>query len=1096
MSCGARLALTCDSCGTELPAAAAFCFSCGRRVGGSTGPDRRFASPESYTPRHLAERILTSKAALEGERKQVTVLFADLKGSMELLADRDPEEARSLLDPLLQQMIEAVHHYEGTVNQVLGDGIMALFGAPLAHEDHAVRACYAALRMQDAVNRHPDTPGRWRPQIRVGLNSGEVVVRAIGNDLHMDYSAIGQTTHLAARMEQLAAPGTILLTPSTLALAEGHISMSPLGPVEVKGLTARVEVYELTGVGAMRSRLQNAVARGLSGFVGRGDEVEGLSRTLERARSGHGQLAAVVGEPGVGKSRLVLELIASPRTQGCLILEAGAVSYGKAMAYYPLVDLLKKYLGVDDRDAHDDVRHKVTAKIQALDETLQPVRPAVLSLLDVPTGDPQWEALDPAQRRRQTIEGVRRMLIRESQVRPVLVLFEDLHWIDSETQALLDGVIEWLPTARLMVLVTYRPEYAHAWGSKTFYTQLRLDPLPPADASQLLDSLLGTDGSLSPVKALLAAKTEGNPFFLEEGARMLVETQVLVGARGAYRLVQSVDGLQVPATVQSILAGRIDRLPPEEKRLLETAAVIGKDFPLALLHAVTGESDETLQHQLDRLRAGELIYETGFDRDRAYTFKHALTHDVTLSRLLTSRVRALHAAIVAAMEQLYGGRLAEHVERLAHHAFQGELWDKALRYLHQAGLRATRRSANREALGLLDRALEAIGHLPPSRDTLSATLDIELVRGPALSQITGFGGPEVDAIYSRARDLCEQLGEQTRLFPVLWGLWMKSMASGRYDTAVEMGERLRDVADAEGHPAFYLEARHCLGPTLLAQGHPTVALARCDEALRLYDQGNHEDLTTLYAGHDAGMCCQSHAGMALWFLGFPDQALARLERARAFAREHPASLANAFAWTAWLRFHRGEKVAAREALDAGLAVATTHRLSAYEREWSVFRQLCVLDAHDRDAVARVEAAVTSPTMPGLAWRRGVYRRGLAEAIGRAGRARDALVLLDVPAADIGEADAYRIRGELQQQMGAEHLDDAKASFRRAIEIARRHDIRSYELRAVTGLARLLGRTGDAAQGKHLLAGIYGWFREGFETADLREAAATLETLGQ
>jgi class 3 adenylate cyclase len=363
--CGARLASTCQSCGTANLPAQKFCGECGSALG---PPDSatKFSTPQSYTPQHLAEKILTSKTALEGERKQVTILFADLKGSMELLADRDPEEARKLLDPVLEHMMEGVHRYEGTVNQVMGDGIMALFGAPLAHEDHAVRACYAALRMQDTVRRYAEGVRREQGitiRIRVGLNSGEVVVRTIGSDLHMDYTAVGQTTHLAARMEQLAAPGTILLTPDTLALAEGFVQVTPLGPLVVKGLPVPIDTYELTGVSAMRSRLQAMAARGLSPFVGRDTEMTQLYRALEQARQGRGQVAAIVGEPGVGKSRLVFELTHSHRVEGWLVLEAGSVSYGKATSYLPIADLLRRYFRIGDRDTYRDIREKVTGKL-------------------------------------------------------------------------------------------------------------------------------------------------------------------------------------------------------------------------------------------------------------------------------------------------------------------------------------------------------------------------------------------------------------------------------------------------------------------------------------------------------------------------------------------------------------------------------------------------------------------------------------------------------------------------------------------------------------------------------------------------------------
>src|SRR5262245_1261863 len=455
-----------------------------------TGAVASAATPEpvqapallTYTPPYLAEKIFTSRSALEGERKQVTVLFADLKGSLELiLADRDPEEARQLLDPVLERMMAAVHRYEGTVNQVMGDGIMALFGAPIAHEDHAVRACYAALAMQEAVKHYAAEVQRTHGvpmQMRVGLNAGEVVVRAISNDLHLDYSAIGQTTHLAARMEQMAMPGSILITQAVLGLAEGFVQVTPLGPLSVKGLDAPVEAFELIRASGVRRRLQAVTARGLTRFVGRDTEFAALVQALERARAGHGQVVALMGEAGVGKSRLVYECVHSHATQGWRVLESASVSYGKATPYFPVIDLLRRYALVEERDDARTIRAKVTGQVLTLDAALQDTIPALLSLLEALPEDQPFFQLDPPQRRQRTLEALKRVLLRESQAQPVLLVFEDLHWIDTETQALLDSLVESLPTVRVLLLVNYRPEYQHTWGSKTYYVQLALDPLP------------------------------------------------------------------------------------------------------------------------------------------------------------------------------------------------------------------------------------------------------------------------------------------------------------------------------------------------------------------------------------------------------------------------------------------------------------------------------------------------------------------------------------------------------------------------------------------------------------------------------------------
>jgi len=639
----------------------------------------RIASFDVYTPKHLAEKILSSKSGLEGERKHVTVLFADLKGSMELLADRDPEEARRILDPVLERMIEAVHHYEGTVNQVMGDGIMALFGAPVAHEDHAVRACYAALRMQRSINLYADglqRGGETPVQIRVGLNSGEVVVRAIGSDLHMDYTAVGQTTHLAARMEQMAKPGSILFTGDTLKLGEGYVRVRSLGPVTVKGLDSPTEVYELTGVGPARSRLQAGTARGLTRFVGREREVQQLAQALEHAGAGQGQAVAMVGEAGVGKSRITWEFTRSHRTNGWLVLEIGSVSYGRATPYLPVIELLKAYLRIEEHDNQREIRERLAGKLLTLDRTLEPLLTPLLALLNVPTEDAAWDALDPPQRRQRILEAIKGLLLRESQVQPLLLVFEDLHWSDSESQALLDALIESLPTARILLLITYRPEFRHTWESKSYYTELRIDPLPPESAEELLTAVVGRDRALDPLKHMLIERTRGNPFFLEECVQTLVETEVLVGDRGAYGMTKMPEVWQIPATVQAILASRIDRLPYEDKRLLQAASVIGREVPFTLLQAIAGVPENSLHRALDHLQSAEFLYEMSLFPDLEYSFKHALTHEVAYGTLLQNRRRTLHVRIVEALEALTTNRPAEQIEHLAHHAFRGELWEK------------------------------------------------------------------------------------------------------------------------------------------------------------------------------------------------------------------------------------------------------------------------------------------------------------------------------------------------------------------------------------------------------------------------------------
>lgn len=797
--CSMPLGRVCPSCGSEVSPTAKFCSECAHPLGEGreSGARRRFLSPDKYTPEHLAKKVLTARSTLVGERKQITVLFADIKGSLELIADRDPEEAHKLLDPILERMMEAVHHYEGIVNSVMGDGIMALFGAPLAHEDHAVRACYAALRMQEIVARHADEVRRkhgFPVTVRVGINSGEIVVAAIGNDLSMDYSIVGPTTHLASRMEQMATPGSVFATADTLRLVEGYVEVKSIGPVPVKGLARPIEVYEIIGGGPERTRLQAAAGRGLTRFVGRDSEMSELREALDRARSGHGQVVAVVGEPGVGKSRLVHEFVHSPHTADCLLLETNSASYGHATSYLPVIELLRQYyFKINVRDSTRAIREKVTGKILALDPSLQDVIPPLLDLLDALDAGHPFQSLDPLQHRQYTYQAVSRLLLSENRTHPVVAVFEDLHWNDSLTVGLLNEVVVDAQDARLLLLVSYRPEYQDEWKGRSNYRQLRLDPLGSDSLAELLQDLLGSDASLPGLTTFLLDRADGNPFFVEEIVRSLVDSGVLAGTRGHYRLARPFSSTEVPPTVQAVLAARIDALPAAEKRLLQEAAVIGYDVPFALLHAICGLSEDELRDLLGNLQAAEFLYATQLFPDLQYTFKHSLTHDVAYAGLLHERRRDIHAHVVEVMEKLYADRLGEKVERLADHALRGQLLEKAVGYLRHAGAKAADREAYREAVVLFEQALGALAQLPETRERLEQAIDL---RFDIRNVLQPLGDRERIAQYLReAEELADRLGDKRRMGWVQSYLTEQFWMLGRYSESAAAGERAVSVAE-------------------------------------------------------------------------------------------------------------------------------------------------------------------------------------------------------------------------------------------------------------------------------------------------------------
>ncbi|HEY5644943.1 MAG TPA: adenylate/guanylate cyclase domain-containing protein [Pseudomonadales bacterium] len=632
-----------------------------------------FASlpPRAYTPKHLADRILQSRSALEGERKQVTVLFADVKGSMELAEQLDPEEWHRILERFFAILTDGVHRFEGTVNQYTGDGIMALFGAPLAHEDHAQRACYAALALRDELAHYATEVRREHGvgfSTRMGINSGDVVVGRIGDDLRMDYTAQGHTVGLAQRMESMAEPNTCFVSESTAALVSGYFTLDDLGEFRIKGVTDPVPVYRLAGTGTARTRLDISRSRGLSRFVGRAGDLRTLEDALEQARNGNGQVIGVVAEAGTGKSRLCFEFLESCRAQGVRVLIGRAVAHGRNIPFLPILEIFRAWFEITPQDDAQRAREKIAGRMVLLDPALTETLPSLFEFLSV--GDPSRPspATSPKTRQREII-GVMRQVV-QSHDQPTVTMIEDLHWLDAASDEFLSHLVEARAGSRSLLLLNFRPEYHADWMQKSWYRQIPLNPLTAEALAELLVDLLGTDSSLAPLATALHARTGGNPFFTEEIVQSLIEAGALQGTRGAYRLVTSIDRLEVPATVQAVLAARIDRLADREKRLLQVASVIGKDFAESLLTAVAGLPADELKAALTALEQGEFVYPQAIYPTVEYTFKHPLTQEVTLSSLLRERRRALHADVARAIEAA-GGDLDEGAPLLAHH------WEQA-----------------------------------------------------------------------------------------------------------------------------------------------------------------------------------------------------------------------------------------------------------------------------------------------------------------------------------------------------------------------------------------------------------------------------------
>jgi tetratricopeptide (TPR) repeat protein len=994
-------------------------------------------------------------------------------------------------------MMEAVHRYEGTVNQVLGDGIMALFGAPLAHEDHAVRACYAALRMQETVGRYAEQIQKTEGisvRIRVGLNSGEVVVRSIENDLKMDYSAVGQTTHLAARMEQMAAPGTILVAPSTLRLAEGAVQVTPLGPRPVKGLDAPVEVSELVGGAPARSTLRSADARELARFIGRAAELERLHALLELARTGHGQVVAVSSEAGVGKTRLVHEFLRSAKTQTWRILEGRSHSYERAASYRPVIEILRAYFELDALDPASRVTEKVAATIRDLDPALGEAVPPILSLLDALPADDPFRTLDARERHDRVVDALTHVLLKEAERQPLVLVLENLQWVDGETQAFLDRLLDRIPTTRLLLLVDFRPEYEHDWAGRPGFTHLAIDPLSAAATGELLSELLGDHPSLRPARELLIQRSGGNPFFLEEIVRTLVETKVLVGERRAYRLGRELQSPQVPATVQAVLAARIDRLPSDEKLLLQSAAVVGSEVPQALLEAIVDGPAERVARALVSLQGAGFLYEASLFPDVVYRFRSSLTRDVAYASLLREQRRVLHARIVDAIERLYHDRRTSHVDQLAFHASRGEVWAKALVYNRQVGARAVLHAANGEAVQAFQDALAALKRLPETRETLEQAIDLRLDLRPPLLQLGRLD--DVLTVSREAERLAGELRDEPRLARVYTYLINYHYLKGETTQAIEYGQRCLEVGRAIGDPALEGLARQYMGQSYHAQGD----YAQAERALRENIVATAGDQATISYVASCGWLAFSLADRGAF-----DAANSYLAEAQRAAETTQHAYSRLIAWTliglVWIR--RGRLARAVLPLERGLEACRKKHLTVWlPIPLSLLGLGFVRMGHVHEGLRLLEDGVALSRELGIraylaAWLVNLAEGLLADAQYQRAHetARQALDMAREHGERGHEAQALHVLGDIAARGVPPDPVEARARYEDALRLAGELGLRPLVATCLMSLGALDARLGDGTSAARRRAQAQQTFEELNMRSGREQAERELTELG-
>jgi class 3 adenylate cyclase/tetratricopeptide (TPR) repeat protein len=1061
-------------------------------------PDR------SHIPDHIASKIRANRGALEGERKQVTVLFADVMGSMELAERSDPEEWRRIMERFFAILCEGVHRFEGTVDKFTGDGIMALFGAPIAHEDHARRACYAALHLQEELASYAAELRREQGlnfSVRMGLNSGEVVVGAIGDDLGMDYTAIGHTVGLAQRMEQLAEPGKAYLTEHAALLVEGYLALTDLGEFQVKGASAALRVHELTGVGAARGRLDVSRARGFSRFVGRDEELRVLQGALEQALEGQGQVIGIVGEAGVGKSRLCQELAERCRAKSMPVYHIAGQAHAKSVPLLPVLELMRSYFDITDLDSDQTARERIAGKLLLLDESFGDDLPLIFDFLAVPDPEKPAPRMDPEARQRQVLGMTKRLIRAQSAREPGLNLFEDLHWLDPASEAFLATHIEASHGTRSLTVVNFRPEYHAQWMTKSYYRQIALVPLGAEAIDEMLGDLLGSDASLAELPELIRERTAGNPFFIEEVVRSLDEAGNLEGERGAYRLVRPVEDAAVPASVEAVLSARIDRVAQREKTVLQAAAVIGKEFPEPVLTRVVEPDPSELEDALRELVAGEFVYEQELYPEAVYAFKHPLTQEVAYGSQLGDRRAAIHAAVARAIAAQYPERLDERAALLAQHwEVAGEALEAARWHARAAAWTGTNDPA--QSLRHWQKVRELADSLPESAETAALGLTARifwLQYGWRL----GVTHEDAEAVFTEAERMAAKtgdIGSRAILLSVYAGT--RTVNDGDVRASAELGRQAVALAEESGDPALYMTTagssyalfqigEYREGVTILdraielAAGDVTVAagiavgcpyafcqifkggllvyMGKLEDGRDLIERGmklarEQGDIETVGWGH---MWSTWHA----YFTGEPESALGHAQQALEIAGRIGDSFSHAWAWffLGLGEQMRGEWRQAIEALDRSLAMARERRTSV---EGDSFRLGLLGEAHL--GLGDMERA-----------------RGLAE---------QALEIVQERDQPVAEAFANLALARILLSSGGQAArGEIAAALARALELARQTETRSLEPLVHVELAELEHQSGDEAGRERELREAHRLFTEVGATGHAERLAGKLAT---
>ncbi len=856
--CGAKMEIQCPSCGALIPMGKKFCGECGRNLATPSEPvvkelsfDEKLDKIQRYLPKGLTEKILSQRDRIEGERKQVTVMFCDLEGFTSLSERLDPEEVYDIVDQIYELLIHKVHDYEGTVNEMTGDGIVALFGAPIALEDAPQRAVRSAMAIHREMSRFSDRLKQEReslptPKMRVGIHTGPVVVGTVGNNLRVEFKAVGDTVNLASRMEGLAEPGATYVTEDTFKLTEGFFRFEALGDKEVKGKREPVKVYRVIAPSTRRTRFDVSAERGLTPFVGREREVDLLIDAFARAKAGRGQAISIMSEAGVGKSRLLYEFRKGVANEDVTFLEGKCLSYSRGVAYHPVTDILKSNFDVLEGDGDVNIREKVRRGLEILGADEATTLPCLLELFSVKESGIDKIPMSPEEKKDRIVAAVKRITLKGSETRPLILAHEDLHWVDKSSEEVLKYVLESIPGARVLMIFTYRPEFVHTWGAKSFHNQLTLNRLSNRESLAMVNHILGTEAIDSDLEELILEKTEGIPFFIEEFIKSLKDLKMIERRGNKCHLAKDIQEVAIPSTIQDVIMARVDSLPEGAKEVLQIGSVIGREFSHELLRRLNKFSEQDLLSHLSILKDSELLYEQGIYPQSAYIFKHALTQDSVYHSLLKSTLKKYHRVIAETMEQYFPDMKEAQPEILGHHFTEAGLAEQAILYWQKSGEIALRRSANIEALSHMTKGIELLKTLPESDKQMERELNMLISMGPPLIATKGWGSPEAEKAYSRARVLCDRVGKTSQLFPVLRGLWNFYNVRADYQTSTELSEKLMQLAQRLEEKPYLLGAHRALGSELFWRGKISKSRYHQEQVIKLYEPREHENLAFIY----------------------------------------------------------------------------------------------------------------------------------------------------------------------------------------------------------------------------------------------------------